>query len=100
MRDAASTALAHSWRREGNREEAARIWRELIEAHRGGLRPYIELAKYEEHIRRDLPAALALTEKALSLANEARLPENGTVQELKNELQYRHQRLKRKLKEQ
>ncbi len=100
MGDAASAALAHSWRREGNREAAARVWREMIEDRRGGVRPYIELAKYEEHVRGDLAAALLLTEKALALASEQRLGENGTVQELKNELQYRHQRLKRKLKEQ
>ena len=100
MGNSASAALAHSWRRSGNREEAARIWREMIVGHRGGVRPYIELAKYEEHVRNDLSAALELTERAMALASEAGLNENGAVQELKKELQYRWQRLKRKLKEQ
>jgi len=59
----------------------------------------VELAKYEEHTRRDLRAALELTEKALALISEPALREPETVQESKNELQYRRQRLLRKLKE-
>jgi hypothetical protein len=59
----------------------------------------VELAKYEEHVRRDVRAALELTEKALLLVSEPALRESGTVQESKNELQYRRQRLMRKLKE-
>ncbi len=110
MGDAASAALAHSYRRAGNREEAVQVWREMIAAHRGGAGPYIELAKYEEHVRKDPAAALALTERAMALLSEETLPgqtgarsigfPNKTVQETKNALQYRYQRLKRKLKEQ
>jgi hypothetical protein len=59
----------------------------------------VELAKYEEHVRRNIPAALELTEKALLLASEPVLRESRTVQESKNELQYRRQRLMKKLKE-
>jgi hypothetical protein len=59
----------------------------------------VELAKYEEHVRRDPKAALDWTEKALFLLGEPTLREDGTVQEAKNELQYRRQRLLRKLKE-
>jgi hypothetical protein len=72
----------------------------MIEQRRGGVKPYVELAKYYEHIRRDIPAALELTEKALALLSEITLREDVTVQETKNEVQYRYQRLKRKLKEQ
>lgn len=100
MGDSAGTALAASYRRSGEREEAAGIWREMINERRGGITPYVELAKYEEHIRRDLPAALELTEQAQALLSEPALRESGTVQETKNELQYRRQRLMRKLKEQ
>lgn len=96
MGDSAGIALAHSYRRGGETEEAARIWREMIDSRRGGVTPYIELAKYEEHIRKDIPAALRLTEQALSLLSEPTLREGGTVQEMKNEVQYRYQRLKRK----
>ena len=100
MGDSAGTALAVSYRRCGEREEAAKIWREMIHEHRGGITPYVELAKYEEHIRKNPSAALQLTEQALSLISEPSLRKSGTVQEEKNELQYRRQRLIRKLKEQ
>ena len=88
-----------SYRRSGEKEQAAAVWREMIGEHRGGIVPYVELAKYEEHIRKDIPSALALTEKALRMLSEPSLRESGTVQESKNELQYRRQRLLKKLKE-
>ena len=93
----ASAALAHNYRRAGEKTRAAEVWREMASAHRGGVQPYIELAKYEEHVTRDCRAALEWTEKAMALLSEAVLTENPTVQETKNELQYRRQRLKRKL---
>ena len=99
MGDTAGAALAVSYRRSGEREEAAEVWREMIRERRGGVTPYVELAKYEEHIRRNCSAALELTEQAMALLSEPALRESGTVQELKNELQYRRQRLTRKLKE-
>ena len=99
MGDSAGAALAMSYRRSGEKEAAAGVWREMIRERRGGITPYVELAKYEEHFRRDYAAALDLTERALALASEPVLREDGTVQEHKNELQYRRQRLLRKLKE-
>ena len=100
MGDLAGSALAVSYRRAGQREEAAQVWREMIREGRGGVMPYVELAKYEEHIRRDLPAALLLTEQAIARLSEPGFGRDETVQEMKNALQYRWQRLKRKLKEQ
>ncbi len=100
MGDLAGTALAASYRRSGQREEAVRVWQEMIRENRGGVTPYVELAKYEEHIRRDVPAALKLTEQAIIRLSEPGFRQDNAVQELKNELQYRWQRLKRKLKEQ
>ena len=99
MGDSAGTALAMSYRRSGEREQAVEIWQEMVSERRGGIVPYVELAKYEEHVRRDVPAALAWTEKALILLSEPSLREGRTVQEAQNELQYRRQRLLRKLKE-
>jgi len=97
MGEAASSALAVSYRRSGQREEAAEIWRGMIREGKGGAAPYVELAKYEEHIRRDIPAALKWTEEAIIRLSEPGLRDGGAVQETKNELQYRWQRLKRKL---
>jgi hypothetical protein len=96
----AGRALAFSHRRSGEREEAAAVWREMISRRQGGAEPYIELAKYEEHIRKNPAAALRLTEQALSLLSEPGIGDGLAVQEAKNEVQYRYQRLKRKLKEQ
>jgi pentatricopeptide repeat protein len=99
MGDLAGTALASSYRRTGQREEAVRVWREMISAGRGGVIPYVELAKYEEHVRRDPAEALKLTEAAMIRLSEPALGRDDAVQEIKNELQYRRQRLLRKLKE-
>ena len=99
MGDSAGTALAMSYRRSGEKEQAAEIWLEMAREHRGGIVPLVELAKYEEHTRRDIAAALEWTEKALILLSEPTLRVGGTVQESKNELQYRRQRLLKKLRE-
>ena len=96
----ASGALAANYRRAGERAEAAQIWREMIAAGRGGVSPFVELAKYYEHVLKNPAGALELTEKAMARLAEATLREDRTVQETRNELQYRYQRLKRKLKEQ
>ena len=85
----ASTALAHSYRRAGDRKAAAEIWQEMIRTRRGGVQPYIELAKYLEHGERDLRGALETTERALMLLSEVRLREDPSVQEREKELQYR-----------
>ena len=99
MGDLAGSALAVSYRRTGEREEAVRVWQEMIRERRGGIEPYVELAKYEEHIRRDYSAALEWTEQAMIRLSEPSLRDCGTVQQLQNELQYRYQRLKRRIKE-
>ena len=99
MGDLAGTALAVSYRRAGEREQAARVWREMIREGKGGIMPYVELAKYEEHICRNYPAAIALTEQAMMRLSEPAIREEGTVQEMQNELQYRYQRLRRRMKE-
>ncbi len=99
MGDLAGSALAVSYRRTGEREEAVRVWQEMVRERRGGIEPYVELAKYEEHVRRNYPAALDWTEQAMIRLSEPSLRADGTVQQLQNELQYRYQRLKRRIKE-
>ena len=100
MGELAGSALAVSYRRSGQREEAAEVWREMIREGRGGVTPYVELAKYEEHILRNIPEALRLTEQAIIRLSEPGFRQDHAVQADQNELQYRWQRLKRKLKEQ
>ena len=99
MGDLAGSALAVSYRRTGEREEAVRVWQEMVRERRGGIEPYVELAKYEEHVRRNYPAALEWTEQAMIRLSEPSLRADGTVQQVQNELQSRYQRLKRRIKE-
>ena len=98
MGAAASAALAVNWRRAGNWEEAARVWLEMAETGRGGADPLIELAKYEEHGKRNLKAALYWTERAMAKLSEPGLGRDMTVQEQQKEVQYRYQRILRKMR--
>ena len=100
MGEPAAKALAVSYRRSGEREEAVRVWQQMIREGRGGTEPYIELAKDAEHRRKNIPEALRLTEQAIALLSEPGLRENKAVQEIENELQYRYNRLKHRMKEQ
>ncbi|MCQ2457452.1 MAG: ribonuclease H-like domain-containing protein [Clostridia bacterium] len=93
----ASGALARSWRRAGETEEAVKIWQRMIETRKGGVTPYIELAKYHEHRTGDLETALDLTRRAMILLYEPALYAEGSVQDTENALKYRYDRLKRKI---
>lgn len=88
--------LAGSLRRCGDRQQAAEVWEGMIRRHEGGIRPYVELAKYCEHTLRDIPLALLYTQKAILLLAEPTLLDSDTVQSARNELQYRYDRLKKK----
>ena len=92
----ASTALARSYRRAGDLPEAVRVWQQMATTGRGGVMPLIELAKVAEHGQKDIPAALEYTRRAMVLLAEPSLSGGDTVQSVKNELQYRYERLKRK----
>ena len=89
--------LAQSWRRSGERGEAVKVWQDMIARREGGIEPYVALAKHEEHIVGDLREALRLTEQAMMLLAEPTLFESEAVQADQNALQYRYDRLKRKL---
>ena len=95
MKTASQLRLAQSWRREGQRQEAVRIWKAMIAHRQGGVAPYVELAKHLEHRERDYTGALRLTEEALALLAEPSIFESETVQSQRNELEYRYARLRR-----
>ncbi|MGI8925812.1 MAG: ribonuclease H-like domain-containing protein [Tepidiformaceae bacterium] len=62
--------LARCCAREGRWEQAADWWRALMDEPRSRrLLPYVELAKIEEHRRKDAAAALVLVEEAIGLAS-------------------------------
>lgn len=66
--------LARCHARLGNWEEAVGWWQALIDEPRSRrLLPYVELAKIEEHRRRDVAAAFALVDTALALVDRGLL---------------------------
>ena len=89
--------MAQSWRKEGNLPEAVRIWHTMVTRKEGGVLPLIELAKYYEHKEKDVQVALSYTRQAIALLSEVSIHRNVTVQSQKNALEYRYQRLIRKL---
>lgn len=100
MRTQGQLHLAVSYRRAGDRARAKEIWQAMVIRHEGGATPYIELAKHYEHVEHDLPSALEMTRRALLLLAEPTLFEDSAVQETRNAVQYRYDRLKSRLKEQ
>ncbi len=80
-------------KRRGDFEEAVRLWEEAAAA--GHIYAHIEMAKYYEHRRRDIKAAIQWTRSALEHVERASLP----MYERKywqDEIAHRLERLKRK----
>lgn len=89
--------LAVSYRRCGDRAQAKEIWQAMVMRREGGVTPYIELAKHYEHIEKDIPAAMEMTRRAMAMLAEPTLLDSDTVQEARNAVQYRYDRLKNRL---
>lgn len=89
--------LAVSYRKSGEKQAAAEVWQEMIRRREGGVTPYVELAKHYEHHAKDIPAALDMVRRAIAMMSEPSLFDEPSVQETRNALQYRYDRLKRKL---
>lgn len=85
----ARARMAETFRRDGDFEEAARVYERMAAAHQGGLLPLLALAKICEHKRRDIPAAIEYTRKAIVLA--ADMPDQDM-----SALQKRFERLMKK----
>lgn len=96
MHAAAQSRLAQNYRRAGERDEAVRVWQEMIRRREGGITPYVELAKHYEHAQKDYAAALDVVRQAMIRLAEPTLFEDSAVQDARNALQYRYERLKRK----
>ena len=68
----------------------------MMRRREGGISPYVELAKHYEHAEKDYAAALDVVRKALIRLAEPTLFDDNAVQEQRNALQYRYERLRRK----
>lgn len=64
----ANRSLSLMLRRDGETDEAERVWQEMIRRGQMGAFPYIELAKSREHRDRNYRAALEYTEQAMAHA--------------------------------
>ena len=93
---ASQSRLAQSYRKCGERGAAVRIWQEMIRRREGGISPYVELAKHYEHTEKNYAAALDVVRRGLILLSEPTLFEDASVQDQRNALQYRYERLRRK----
>ncbi len=85
--------LAHSHRREKEFKDAALLFQTMIQNGEGGAVPYIEMAKLCEHRFKDIESALSYTRKAIIKLAEPTLFDDFSVQETRNALQYRYDRL-------
>ena len=73
--------LADSYRQERAWGEAVALWQTMIARGEGGPQPYIALAKYYEHVERDVQRALACARGALTCAlNAAPVTGDGGAQ--------------------
>ncbi len=79
-----------AFKRQGEWEEAEKIWKEIIKRNREFIYyPYEELAKYYEHHLKDYQKAETIVEEALNIEENVFLREK---------LQYRLKRIKRETK--
>lgn len=62
----AHMVLAKNYKQSREWQEAVQLWQTMIAHGEGGIMPYIELAKYFEHVIRDYDRALAYTRGALT----------------------------------
>jgi len=87
-------------KRSGRIDEAAEIWRGMIEGQKGfAIFPYIELAKYHEHHKRTYGSAVEIVNNAVNRMQETRADiGNREYSEFQKELLHRLKRLEKKVK--
>lgn len=64
----AHMVLSLSYKKDRDWQEAVSSWQEMIARAEGGVWPYIELAKYYEHVAKDDEKALSCAQHALSFS--------------------------------
>lgn len=97
MSSQAHMYLAMSYKKEKDWEEVMDSCKSMIALGEGGIWPYIEAAKYYEHVCKDIPKALSYANAALSYELNARMIGGNDDQE---QLDTLHRRIKRLLKKQ
>lgn len=95
MSSQAHMYLASSYKKEKDWENTVSVCQNMIASGSGGAWPYIELAKYYEHIKRDIPRALQYANGALSYTLNASLLFDGDEAQ-RTQILKRIERLRRK----
>ena len=85
--------MAETYRREGNYQEAARVYKRMVTDRQGGPGPLIALAKICEHKTGDIPAAIEYTRRAIILAADQQNSDMAALQK-------RYERLMKKARRQ
>lgn len=88
--------LSWQYKRNDDWEKAVSIWENMIKINSGKLFPYLELAKYYEHIAKDFKIALKYVKIAKDLLRDKRVFFDN-YQKKREELNHRLDRLKKKL---
>ncbi|HLN60194.1 MAG TPA: ribonuclease H-like domain-containing protein [Symbiobacteriaceae bacterium] len=94
-------ALSSVYKRTKNQDRAVSIWQAMLEGPAAmSLFPYVELAKYYEHVAKDAPLAYEMALRALAIAERRRSIAGsygpGTLKDLEA-VRHRLARLERKL---
>lgn len=89
--------LSWQYKRAGKWDQALNIWEKMMKADRGKLFPYIEMAKFYEHKRKNFKQALDYTNDGLHFLKKNRILINNW-RRCQQELLHRRCRLQRKLK--
>lgn len=92
--------LSTAYKRAKEHEQAVAIWQRMVDGGAGlSLFPYVELAKYHEHVTRSYDLAEEMAERALAIAEQRRGLAGaygpGRLKEFQ-EVQHRLQRIQRK----
>ena len=93
--------LSAAYKRVKAHQEALAIWQEMTRGSGGlSLYPYVEMAKYYEHVAHDYRTAHAVTKQALTIAEQRRSMAGGQNPAARRDLEavrHRLNRLERKL---
>lgn len=89
--------LSFAYKRARAHPQAVAIWEQMIAGGGLALFPYIELAKYHEHVTRRYDLAESLTVRALAVVERRRSLGGAGAQREYLEVQHRLRRLRRKL---
>lgn len=93
----AAMQLSMCCKRIGDWEQAIQLWNKMIQEKASQLEPYIELAKYYEHVQRQYDQAMEIVQKALTTIELiVQLRPQYEYTEPRDALQHRLRRIKQK----